>query len=55
MTIAAETSFGLLHFHATLPSLRALRTLLPMTQDLSAELGAAAARRRRKNAETGAA
>jgi hypothetical protein len=55
MTIAAETAFGLLHFQAKLPSLRALRTLLPMTQDMSAELGAAVRRRREKNPGKGGA
>jgi hypothetical protein len=48
VTLTAETAFGLLHFHAKLPSLRALRTLLPMTLEMSAELGAAARRHREK-------
>ena len=34
-TIQAETAFGLLQFHARLPSLRALRHLLPMTRAMS--------------------
>jgi hypothetical protein len=55
VTLTAETAFGLLHFHAKLPSLRALRALLPMTQDMSAELNAAARRRREKAAAKGTA
>ena len=48
LTIEAETRFGLLHFHAMLPSLRALRTLLPLTNEMSAEMAAPPSRRRRK-------
>jgi hypothetical protein len=44
LTIQAETAFGLLHFHARLPSLRALRTLLAMTYDMSREMAARKAR-----------
>jgi hypothetical protein len=35
LTIAAETRFGLLHYHAQLPSLRALRALLALTRDVA--------------------
>jgi hypothetical protein len=38
LTIDAETRFGLLSFHTHLPSLRALRHLLPLTRALGAEL-----------------
>jgi hypothetical protein len=46
LTIAAETRFGLLHFHAQLPSLRALRALLPLTQSMSEEPRPRRARRK---------
>jgi hypothetical protein len=35
LTIQADTRFGLLHFHAALPSLRAVRDLLPLTRETS--------------------
>ncbi len=50
LTIEAETRFGLLHFHAKLPSLRGLRALLPLTHAMSAESRPAVAPRRRKKA-----
>jgi hypothetical protein len=34
LTLEAGTRFGLLHFHIRLPSLRGLRTLLALTQDM---------------------
>ncbi len=37
LTVAAETRFGLLHYHARLPSLRALRALLALTRDMTRE------------------
>jgi hypothetical protein len=48
-TIQAETAFGLLQFHVRLPSLRALRSLLPMTQAMSRD----AARTARRGQRTG--
>ena len=50
VTIEAETRFGLLHFHARLPSLRALRTLLGLTNEAMAGLAPAAPARRRRRA-----
>jgi hypothetical protein len=47
LTIAAETRFGLLHYHAQLPSLRALRALLPLTREMAREKRAAARARRK--------
>ena len=48
VTVEAETRFGLLHFHAKLPSLRALRTLLGLTNEVMASLGTPVAIRRRR-------
>ena len=48
VTIEAETRFGLLHFHAKLPSLRALRILLGLTNDVMATLAAPVIGRRRR-------
>jgi hypothetical protein len=50
LTIEAETRFGLLHFHAKLPSLRALRTLLGLTNEVMANLSPPASVRRRRRA-----
>jgi hypothetical protein len=50
VTIEAETRFGLLHFHTKLPSLRALRTLLGMTNEVMAGLAPPAPVRRRRRA-----
>ncbi len=47
LTIAAETRFGLLHYHAQLPSLRALRALLPLTREMAQERAPEAAREKR--------
>ena len=47
LTIPAETAFGLLHFQAALPSLRALRSLLALTCDISQEMGRSARRGRK--------
>jgi hypothetical protein len=37
LTISAETRFGLLHFRAQLPSLRALRQVVPLTRAMAAQ------------------
>ena len=50
VTIEAETRFGLLHFHAKLPSLRALRTLLGLTNEVMAGLAPPARAKRRRGA-----
>ena len=50
VTIEAETRFGLLHFHARLPSLRALRMLLGMTNEVMAGLAPPAPVKRRRRA-----
>jgi hypothetical protein len=47
LTIAAETRFGLLHYHAQLPSLRALRALLPLTREMAQDRAPEAAREKR--------
>ncbi len=46
VTITAETRFGLLHFRAMLPTLRALRQLLVLTRDQAAAPPARAPRKR---------
>jgi hypothetical protein len=46
LTIPAETAFGLLHFHAQLPSLRALRSLVALTYQMSQEMAASPKRSR---------
>ncbi len=50
LTIEAETRFGLLHFHAKLPSLRALRKVLDLTNEVMAGLAPAAPAKRRRRA-----
>jgi hypothetical protein len=48
LTVDAETRFGVLSFRTHLPSLRALRDVLPMTRAMAAEAGAAEASPRPK-------
>ncbi len=50
VTVEAETRFGLLHFHSKLPSLRALRIVLGMTNEVMAGLAPPAPVRRRRRA-----
>jgi hypothetical protein len=49
LTISAETRFGLLHFRVHLPSLRALREVLPLTREIAAQPEAGRPRGRRRN------